>query len=142
MRRPQPGGPSGRSGRTDDADRRALVATAPLLAGTRAGAVISVVVFGPGLGVAGLATPALLAERYGATAYASIAGRLAASVTVVKAVAPVAAATALGNPAGYPLLLAVVATCCAVAAAGLLARAGPGPRHRPRWRAFAPAGGG
>ncbi|SCG74664.1 MFS transporter [Micromonospora coxensis] len=109
------------------------VAALPWLAGSRAGAVVGVVGFGLGFGVASLATPALLADRYGATAYASIAGRLAAAVTVAKAVAPVAAATALGGPGGYPLLLAVVAACCAVAAVGMLARAGspspvgPGP---------------
>ncbi|SIM56764.1 MFS transporter [Micromonospora cremea] len=78
----------------------------PLLAGTRSGAVISVIGFGLGFGVASLATPALLANRYGTTAYASIAGRLAAPVTIAKATAPLAAAALLHTTGDYPLLLA------------------------------------
>ncbi|MEU4421651.1 MFS transporter, partial [Actinoplanes sp. NPDC024001] len=62
----------------------------PLVAGSRAGAVAGVVAFGLGFGLASLATPQLLADRYGTTAYAGIAGTLAAFVTVAKAGAPLA----------------------------------------------------
>jgi hypothetical protein len=50
----------------------------PFVGDTRLGAVLAVTGFGIGFGVASLATPALLADRYGTTAYASIAGNLAA----------------------------------------------------------------
>ncbi|PWU46015.1 MFS transporter [Micromonospora globispora] len=92
----------------------------PWLAGTRAGAVVGVIGFGLGFGVASLATPALVADRYGTTAYASLAGRMAALVTVAKATAPLAAAAVLHTAGGYRLLLAAVAGCCALAAAGML----------------------
>ena len=74
--------------------------------------------FGLGFGIASLATPALLADRYGTTAYATIAGRLAAPVTIAKAAAPLAAA-ALLHHGGYDLCWRV-ATACLIAAAGML----------------------
>ncbi|WP_406044272.1 MFS transporter [Micromonospora sp. NBC_00898] len=106
----------------------------PWLAGTRAGAVVGIVGFGLGFGVASLATPALLADRYGTTAYASIAGRMAASVTVAKAAAPLGAAAVPHSAGGYRLLLGMVAGCCAIAAAGMLSRVDrrfPGPAPAP-----------
>jgi len=101
----------------------AAVLAMPLAAGTRAGAVITVTGFGLGFGITSLATPALLAERYGTTAYATIAGRLAAPVTTAKATAPLAAATFL-NHGDIHRLPIVVAVLCALAAAGMLT-------HRP-----------
>ncbi|MET7402245.1 hypothetical protein ABZS66_53070 [Dactylosporangium sp. NPDC005572] len=94
----------------------------PLAAGTRAGAVAGVVAFGLGFGVASLATPALLAERYGTTAYASIAGTLAAPVTLAKAGAPLGAAALQHTTGAYPPVLAAIGGACLVAAAGMLAR--------------------
>ncbi|MGW3610438.1 MULTISPECIES: MFS transporter [unclassified Micromonospora] len=105
------------------ATQAAAVLTMPLLADTRAGAVITVVGFGLGFGITSLATPALLADRYGTTAYATIAGRLAAPVTIAKATAPLAAAVLLHTAGGYTLLLTAVATCCALAAIGMTTRA-------------------
>ncbi|MFU8875437.1 MFS transporter [Micromonospora sp. SL4-19] len=96
----------------------AAVLAMPLVAGTRAGAVIAVTGFGLGFGIASLATPALLADRYGTTAYATIAGRLAAPVTTAKAAAPLLAATLLPH-GGYHLLLAAVTTACLLAAVGM-----------------------
>ncbi|MEU8327871.1 MFS transporter [Micromonospora sp. NPDC048839] len=101
----------------------AAILTMPLLADTRTGAVITVVGFGLGFGITSLATPALLVDRYGTTAYASVAGRLAAPVTIVKATAPLAAAALLHTTGGYTLLLVAAATCCAFAAIGMTARA-------------------
>ena len=98
-------------------------------AGTRLGAVIAVTGFGIGFGVASLAKPALLADRYGTTAYASIAGTLAAPVTLAKAAAPLVAAVGY-TTAGYRPVLAAVAGLCLLSAAGILARARagvPGP---------------
>ncbi|TWJ20987.1 MFS transporter [Micromonospora endolithica] len=105
------------------ATQATAVLAMPLLAGTRTGAIISVVGFGLGFGITSLATPALLADRYGTTAYATIAGRLATPVTVAKAAAPLGAATLLHTAAGYTLLLTTVAACCALASTGMLLRA-------------------
>jgi predicted MFS family arabinose efflux permease len=97
--------------------------TLPLLAGTRLGAAVGVTAFGIGFGVASLAAPALLADRYGTTAYATIAGSLAAPVTLAKAAAPLGAAALLAATAGYPPVLTTIGAACVVAAAGILARA-------------------
>ncbi|MEU4478995.1 MFS transporter [Micromonospora sp. NPDC023966] len=90
----------------------------PFTAGSRVGAVITVTGFGLGFGIASLAAPALLADRYGTTAYATIAGRLTAPVTTAKAAAPLLAATLLPH-GGYHLLLAAVTTACLLAAIGM-----------------------
>ncbi|MFI6066726.1 MFS transporter [Micromonospora sp. NPDC051227] len=111
------------------ATQAAAVLTMPLLADTRTGAVTTVVGFGLGFGITSLATPALLADRYGTTAYATIAGRLAAPVTIAKATAPLAAALLLHTAGGYAALLAAVATCCALAVLGMLVRANVPARH-------------
>ncbi|MFG2041620.1 MFS transporter [Dactylosporangium sp. NPDC048998] len=101
-------------------------ATLPLVADSRAGAVAVVVAFGVGFGVASLASPALLADRYGTTGYATIAGTLNTPVTLARAAAPLAAA-ALASAAGYSTTLIAIGGACAVAAAGILARAGTPP---------------
>lgn len=99
----------------------------PFVAGSRVGAIAGVTAFGVGFGVASLAAPALLADRYGTAGYATIAGTLNTPVTLVKSVAPLAAAGLAGS-AGYGVTLAVIGGACAVAAAGILARAGsPAP---------------
>ncbi|WP_238005573.1 MFS transporter [Dactylosporangium sp. AC04546] len=104
----------------------------PLVAGTRPGAVAGVVAFGIGFGVASLASPALLADRYGTTAYGSIAGALATPVTLAEAGAPLAAAALYTVAGGYVPVLAVIGGMCLVAAAGILARAGtPPPATQP-----------
>jgi MFS family permease len=97
----------------------------PLLAGTRPGAVLGVIAFGLGFGIASLATPQLLADRYGTTAYASIAGSLAAFVTLAKAGAPLAAAFLLSTSGGYSNVLLAIGIASLIAVAGILARAGP-----------------
>jgi hypothetical protein len=95
----------------------------PFVGGTRLGAVLAVTGFGIGFGVASLATPGLLADRYGTTAYASIAGTLATPVTFAKAGAPLAAATLYTAVDGYTPVLIVIGASSLVAAAGMLARA-------------------
>ena len=69
--------------------------------------------------VATIARPALLAERYGTTAYASIAGALSVPVTAAKAASPLLAAV-LAQHAGYGTVMIVNAVACIVAAAMLL----------------------
>jgi MFS family permease len=96
----------------------------PLLAGSRLGAIFGVTAFGLGFGIASLATPQLLADRYGTTAYASIAGTLAAFVTLAKAGAPLAAAGLLTTSGGYRTVLLTIGGASLIAVAGILARAG------------------
>ena len=95
----------------------------PLLAGSRTGAVLAVTAFGLGFGIASLAIPQLLADRYGTKAYGSIAGNLAAPVTLAKAGAPLGAAALLGAAGGYSLVLNVIGAMSMIAAVGILARA-------------------
>ncbi|MEV4278644.1 MFS transporter [Actinoplanes xinjiangensis] len=102
----------------------------PLLGGTRLGAVLAVTAFGLGFGISSLATPQLLADRYGTVAYGSIAGTLAACVTLAKAGAPLAAAALLSDSAGYLIALVAIGGACLVAAGGILIRAAA-PRPAP-----------
>ncbi|MBB3100752.1 MFS family permease [Actinoplanes campanulatus] len=102
----------------------------PLLAGTRIGAILAVTAFGLGFGIASLATPQLLADRYGTGAYASIAGTLAAFVTLAKAGAPLAAALLLTATGGYLTVLLSTGAASLIAVAGILAHADtPRPVH-------------
>ncbi|MEV5494629.1 MFS transporter [Nonomuraea fuscirosea] len=87
----------------------------PLTGRGVAGAVVSVVLFGLGFGVSTIARPALLADRYGTTAYGSLSGALALPITVAKAVAPLLAA-GLAQVAGYPAVMGAVAAACAFGA--------------------------
>jgi predicted MFS family arabinose efflux permease len=102
-------------------------ASLPLIGASRAGVVIAVVAFGLGFGVAAIAQPTLLAERYGTTSYATISGLLTVPVTLAKAGAPLAAAALLHVTGSYTPVWAAVGVCCAVAATGMLTRAGMPP---------------
>jgi MFS family permease len=93
----------------------------PIVGAGRIGAALAVVGFGIGFGVASLVKPSLLADRYGTTAYATIAGILATPITLAKAVAPLGAAGLL-TAGGYPPVLAAIGAACLVAAAGIVAR--------------------
>lgn len=84
------------------------------------GAVVCVLAFGLGFGVSTIARPALLAERYGTAAYATLAAAWAVPLTLVKALAPLGAA-ALWHGAGLHPALDSVAGCCVLGAAGLAA---------------------
>jgi predicted MFS family arabinose efflux permease len=95
----------------------------PIVGAGRVGAALAVVGFGIGFGVASLVKPALLADRYGTTAYATVAGILATPITLAKAVAPLAVAGLLGAGGYLPVLVAIGAACL-VAAVGIVARAG------------------
>ncbi|WP_343953160.1 MFS transporter [Nonomuraea longicatena] len=88
----------------------------PLVGRGQWGAVSAVVLFGLGFGVATIARPALLAERYGTAAFAAVSGALTLPVTVSKALAPPAAALL-----GFPLAMGAVALCCLAGAAALVA---------------------
>ncbi|HET6531403.1 MAG TPA: MFS transporter [Actinoplanes sp.] len=90
---------------------------------TRPGAIAAVVCLGIGFGVASLATPQLLAGRYGTTAYATIAGTLATPVTLARAAAPLGAAYLYTATSGYTAVLTAVAAATTIAAGSILTRA-------------------
>ncbi|MGW4464726.1 MFS transporter [Micromonospora sp. NPDC004704] len=92
----------------------------PTIADSAPGAVAGVTAFGLGFGIASLAAPALLADRYGTAAYATIAGTLAMPVTLAKAGAPLGAAILLSVNGGYSAVLAAISGTCLVAVAGIL----------------------
>ncbi|MET8866003.1 MFS transporter [Nonomuraea sp. NPDC004580] len=92
----------------------------PVVAGSAAGAIGCVLLFGIGFGVGTITLPHLLSERYGTTAYASLSGRIALFAVADKAAAPLAA-VALAQAAGYGWVMGAVAAACAVAALALLA---------------------
>jgi MFS family permease len=94
----------------------------PVVAASRVGAVAGVVAFGLGFGVASLVKPTMLADRYGTTAFGTVAGVLATPVTVAKATAPLGAAGLLAA-VGYVPVLVTVGVAGLVAAAGIVARA-------------------
>jgi MFS family permease len=92
---------------------QAAGATVLALAGrTIGGAATGIVLFGLGFGVATIARPAILADRYGTTAYATIAATMAVPSIVVKAGAPVAAAAA--PLAWLPILVGVCSAAAVV----------------------------
>jgi predicted MFS family arabinose efflux permease len=94
----------------------AAAATLPIAGATAAGAVIGVTAFGLGFGVATIARPVLLAERYGPTGYATLAGILVVPMTIAKATAPLGAALLATGSRGYGPVLGCTALCCASAA--------------------------
>jgi predicted MFS family arabinose efflux permease len=96
----------------------ALVAM-PAIGRSGLGAAACVTAFGIGYGVATIARPAMLAERFGTTAYASIAGALAVPVTIAKAGAPLIAAVVAVH-AGYGAVMIAAACACVLAASGLM----------------------
>jgi predicted MFS family arabinose efflux permease len=90
----------------------------PFVGRTVIGAAVSLILFGLGFGVASIATPAILLDRYGDQGYATIAGILGAPTTVSRATAPLAAA-ALASAIGYRPLILGAATACIIAGLAL-----------------------
>lgn len=97
----------------------AAAAALPLVGRSASGAVACVVLFGLGFGVGTLSRPALLAERYDTSAYASLAGALAFPATLAKAGGPLAAAAIFTTAGTYTPVMAAVTASCAVAAFAL-----------------------
>ena len=85
-----------------------------------AGAVGCVLAFGLGFGVSTIARPALLADRYGTTAYATLSTTWAVPLTLVKALAPLPAVL-LWHAAGLSVVLGAAAGCCLLGAGDLFA---------------------
>ncbi|MEU7739342.1 MFS transporter [Nonomuraea sp. NPDC049158] len=92
----------------------------PVAGRSVAGAICGVVLFGLGFGVATIARPALLTERYGTSAYATLSGALALPITVAKAVGPLLAA-GVAQLAGYPAVMVSLAAACGLGALSLVA---------------------
>jgi MFS family permease len=88
----------------------------PAIGHTLPGAITSIVIFGLGLGVATLARPTLLADRYTTEHYASISGTLALPITLAKATAPLAAAAIYTATTSYTPVIATVTAACLIAA--------------------------
>lgn len=106
------------------------IAALPALGTSTTGAAICVTLFGIGFGVATIARPALIADRYGTSSYATIAGTMTTPVTTIKATAPLLAAL-LAASAGYTTLMLTLAAACVAAATMLYTlptRAGAGRR--------------
>jgi len=87
-------------------------AVLPFVAGSLAWSAVCVTAFGLGFGVATIARPAILADRYGTGRYATIAATMTVPITVAEAGAPLAAA-ALGTGRFLPW----AAAACLLAAA-------------------------
>jgi predicted MFS family arabinose efflux permease len=98
------------------------IAALPAVGGTVAGATVCIVVIGLGFGLAAIATPAILLERYGPDGYGTVAGTLAAPVLVARATAPAGAAV-LAGLAGYrPVMLTIAAMAGGAATCLLISR--------------------
>lgn len=106
-------------------------ATLPLIGHNTPGVVITVIGFGIGFGVATIARPALLAQQYGTTGFATISGVVAVPVTIAKAFAPMAAAALHQSTATYGPVFVAIAVACAAAAIALPIAAKPdqSPAH-------------
>jgi len=97
------------------------LALLPVVGDALAPAVACVLAIGLGFGVSTIARPTLLAERYGVAGYATLAGLLAAILTLTKALAPLGAALLHTVAGTYTPVMAISATGGLLAAAGLLA---------------------
>lgn len=94
------------------AAQAAGAAALPHVGGSLAWAAMCITAFGLGFGVANIARPAILADRYGTHQYATIAAAMTVPMTLAKAGAPLAAA-ALGTGRFLPW----TAAACLLAAA-------------------------
>lgn len=84
------------------------VATAllPFAGRSVAGAAACIVLFGFGFGIAAIAIPAILVDRYGTVGYGTIAGTLGTPVSISRALAPLGGAL-LATALGYDALVLI-----------------------------------
>lgn len=108
------------------------VATLPWAGASATGAIVCVILIGLGFGVATIARPAILAERYTTSAYASISAAMAAPMNTMKAGAPLGAAALAAGAAGYtPVMLATAAVLVISAAVLVVASRRSGAASSP-----------
>ncbi|MGW1345650.1 MFS transporter [Kribbella sp. NPDC002412] len=100
----------------------------PVLGRQVPGAIGCLVLFGLGFGVASIATPAILLDRYGAAGYGTVAGTLAAPVLVAKASAPLGGALLVAAVGYRPLVLSVAGACALAGVLLLLVKRQPTAR--------------
>lgn len=101
------------------------IALLPLAGSNLLATAACILVFGLGLGVAHIARPALLAERYGAAEFGSITGAIALPGALAKAAAPIAvAAMTLESLPYFVGACSLIAATC-LAALGLAAARTP-----------------
>lgn len=93
------------------------------------GAVAFVLFFGIGFGVGTITRPALTADTFGTTGFATIAALIGIALTVAKAAGPVTAGSLRTASGGYTSVLVLVTVACLVAAVAVW-RSGPGPSVR------------
>lgn len=93
--------------------------------GSRAGAVVGVLLVGVGIGVGTITRPALTAAVFGTQAFATVSALVAIAATLGKAAGPVTAGVVRTESGGYALVLVLVAVACLVAAAAVAAVGGP-----------------
>jgi predicted MFS family arabinose efflux permease len=106
------------------------LALLPVVGNARAPAVACVLAIGLGFGVSTIARPTLLADRYGVAGYATLAGLLAAILTVTKAFAPLGAAWLRTVAGTYTPVMAISAVGGLLGAVGLLALRPAGSANR------------
>jgi MFS family permease len=85
------------------------------------GAIACVLAVGIGFGVGTIARPALVADRYGVAAYATLSGLLAAFLMVTKATAPLGAAWLHAQSGSYTGVMVICTVGSLLGAAGLVA---------------------
>jgi predicted MFS family arabinose efflux permease len=100
----------------------------PWIGGDVRGAVACVLAIGIGFGVATVAKPALLADRYGVVAYATLSGVLGAFLMTTKALAPLGAAWLHDMAGSYTPVMLICAVTGVLGALGLVVVG----RHRVR----------
>jgi MFS family permease len=79
-----------------------------------------VLLFGIGFGVGTIARPDLLADSFGTTRYATLAGLLGVVTTLATTLGPVAAGAARTATGSYTVVLEALVVLCATAAGCLL----------------------
>ena len=92
----------------------------PYVAGPLWGAVVGVMGFGIGFGVATIARPALLTHYFGTVGYASLSARLAVPVTLATAAAPLVTAQLQHVTGSYVPVMVLVGSCNASASLAVL----------------------
>lgn len=103
------------------------IALLPFIGRSVGGATVSLVLFGLGFGVASIAIPAILLDRYGDDGYATISGILSTPTTISRATAPLAAAAVAATVGYRPLILTAAAACLTAGAALTYAHRRPNP---------------
>lgn len=103
----------------------------PLIGRSTPGAIVCVLMFGLGFGVATIARPALLAEHFGTGgAFATLSALWAVPLTVTESCTPLAMA-ALWHAAGLDWALGTAAALCALGALALVVAGRANPKTMP-----------